>query len=71
MNNTCKRIISIQDIIAIDSRPYFSKAKHWLEHVMINPKGTKFCVLHRFSPIDDVYRYITRIIIVDIATLTM
>lgn len=71
VNNTCKRIISIQDIIAIDSRPYFSKAKHWLEHVMINPKGTKFCVLHRFSPIDDVYRYITRIIIVDIATLTM
>ena len=70
-NNTCKRIISIQDIIALDYRPYFSKAKHWLEHVMINQDGTKFCVLHRFSSINNVFSYKTRLIIVDIKTLNM
>lgn len=69
--NTRKRIISIQDIIALDYRPYFVKAKHWLEHIMINQEGTKFCVLHRFSSITNVYSYKTRLIIVDINTLKM
>ena len=69
--NTCKRIISIQDIIALDTRPYFKYAKHWLEHIMINRDGTKFCVLHRFSPQDNVYKYCTRLIIVDAVNLQM
>lgn len=71
VNNTRKRIISIQDIVALDSRPYFVKAKHWLEHIMINQEGTKFCVLHRFSSLTNVYSYKTRLIIVDIDTLRM
>lgn len=71
VNNKRKRIISIQDIINLDSRPYFSKAKHWLEHIMINPAGTKFCVLHRFSPVDNIYLYVTRLIIVDLKTSHM
>lgn len=71
INNKCKRIISIQDIIKLDSRPYFKRAKHWIEHVMINPAGTRFCFLHRFSPMDNVYHYITRLIIVDMTTLQM
>lgn len=71
VNNTRKRIISIQDIIELDSRPYFDNAKHWLEHVMINQDGTKFCVLHRFSPINNVFLYKTRLIIVDRQTLQM
>lgn len=70
-NNTRKKIIPIQDIIALDYRPYFSKAKHWLEHIMINQDGTKFCVLHRFSSINNVFSYKTRLIIVDIKTLNM
>ena len=69
--NTRKRIISIQDIIELDSRPYFKNAKHWLEHIMINQEGTKFCVLHRFSPKDNVYSYCTRLIIVDLKSLQM
>ncbi len=71
INNTRKRIIPIQDIIALDNRPYFKEAKHWLEHVMINQEGTRFCVLHRFSPINNVYLYKTRLILVDMQTLKM
>ena len=64
-NNTKKRVISIQDIISLDKRPYFDKAKHWLEHIMINHDGSKFCFLHRFSPVNNVYKYHTRLIIAD------
>lgn len=70
-NNTRRRIISIQDIISLDRRKYFDYAKHWLEHIMINQAGTKFCVLHRFSPKDNVYLYKTRLIIIDMLTLEM
>lgn len=66
LNNTRKRIISIQDIIAADSRPDFGNMKHWVEHVMINQAGTKFCFLHRFSPEFDVNLYQTRLIVADI-----
>ena len=61
LNNTRKRIIPIQDIIAIDSKDNFSECKHWLEHIMINPAGTKFCFLHRYSPVDNVYSYQTSV----------
>lgn len=71
VNNTCRRIIPIQDIIALDYRPYFKKAKHWLEHIMINQEGTKFCILHRFSSVTNVYSYKTRLIIVDMKSLQM
>ena len=47
--NTVKRIISIQDVIAQDYQPNFDKAKHWLEHIMINRNGTEITFLHRFS----------------------
>lgn len=71
IKNNRKRIISIQDIINLDKRPYFDKAKHWIEHIMLNPTGTKFCFLHRFSPIDNVFHYVTRLIIVDRETMQM
>lgn len=65
-NNTRKRIISIQDIIATDPRPDFPTLKHWVEHIMINKTGTKFCFLHRFSPEFNVNLYQTRLFIADI-----
>jgi len=65
-NNTRKLLIPIQDIIEIDSRSYFNNRKHWLEHVMISKDGSKFCFLHRFSPIDNVLTYETRLIIANI-----
>lgn len=66
INNTRRRIISILDIIATDSNPEFKEMKHWLEHVMINQSGTKFCFLHRFSPSDKPMMYQTRLCIADI-----
>lgn len=64
--NLRKRIISIQDIINLDKRPTFDSNKHWLEHIMISPSGKRFCFLHRFSPMDNVFKYETRLMIADI-----
>lgn len=47
--NTVERIVSIGDVIAIGFQADFNNAKHWLEHIMINPSGTEFVFLHRFS----------------------
>ncbi len=66
LTNERKRIISIQEIINVDSRPYFDICKHWLEHVMISPSGDRFCFLHRFSSVDNVMKYHTRLFIADI-----
>ena len=60
------RILSIQEIINYDHRDYFNEYKHWVEHIMISPSGKRFCFLHRFSPIDDVLKYETRLCIADI-----
>lgn len=65
-NNTRKRIISIRDVINTDKREYFDEQKHWLEHIMINPSGTRFCFLHRFSPKNKVFDYETRLFIANI-----
>ena len=64
--NKKKKIVSIQDVINTDSRPEFALLKHWVEQIMINKEGTKFCFLHRFSPEYDVKLYQTRLFIADI-----
>lgn len=48
-SNAVEKIVSIQDVIRLDARGDFDQAKHWLEHIMINPSGTEFVFLHRFS----------------------
>lgn len=48
-SNEVKRIISIEDIIRIDPDDSFKTAKHWVEHIMINPSGTRFAFYHRFT----------------------
>lgn len=65
-NNIKRTIISIQDIINTDYRPYFNEQKHWLEHIMISPSGKRFCFLHRFSPVNDLFNYETRLFIANI-----
>ena len=65
-NNTRKLLIDIKDIVAHSSDKNFDDMKHWVEHIMINPSGTRFCFLHRFSPVNDVLQYRTRICIADI-----
>lgn len=64
--NTVKRIVSIQDVLAIDADKNFPELKHWFEHIMINPSGTKFVFLHRFAPIDKPLLYETRMIMANI-----
>ena len=65
-SNTTKRIISIQDIIALNHEPSFDTMKHWLEHIMISPDGSRFVFLHRFSSMENVFHYRTRICIANI-----
>ncbi len=48
-NNTVRRIVDIHDVINADFEDSFSKAKHWLEHIMVSPDGSKFVFLHRFT----------------------
>lgn len=64
--NKRKLLIDINTIVNLDSDKDFDSMKHWVEHVMINPDGTKFCFLHRFSPLNDVQHYRTRICIANI-----
>lgn len=64
-NNTRKKLISIQQIIAMDHEEYFDDAKHWLEHIMISPNGKRFCFLHRFT-LGNLNDYETRLFIADI-----
>lgn len=65
LNNKRKRIVDISDVIAIDKEPYFDKAKHWLEHIMISPSGKRFCFLHRFT-VGDLNDYETRLFVANI-----
>lgn len=64
--NSRRLIIPIEAIIQKDYEPCFDCAKHWIEHIMISPNGKRFCFLHRFSPVDDVLKYRTRLFIADI-----
>ena len=64
--NSVKRIIGIQDVLAIDADENFPELKHWFEHIMINPSGTKFVFLHRFAPIDKPLLYETRMVMANI-----
>lgn len=64
-NNSRRKLISIQQIIAIDNEDYFDDAKHWIEHIMISPNGKRFCFLHRFT-IGGLNDYETRLFVSDI-----
>jgi len=65
-NNTRRLLIDIKTIVSLQPDSDFDKKKHWVEHIMINPSGTRFCFLHRFSPVDNVRQYQTRIFIANI-----
>lgn len=49
VTNTVERIIPIRKVIEMDPDEDFETAKHWLEHIMISPDGTRFVFLHRFT----------------------
>lgn len=64
--NIRRLLIDIKDVIALDPDNDFDEMKHWVEHIMINPKGTRFCFLHRYSPIGNVLQYRTRVCVANI-----
>lgn len=64
--NKRKCIISIDDIISYGREECFKDMKHWLEHVMVSPDGSRFCFLHRYSPINNIFAYKTRVFIANI-----
>lgn len=61
--NTVTRIVRIQDVISIDPLEDFDKAKHWLEHIMLNKSGTRIAFLHRFTYVKG---YTTRVCVCNI-----
>jgi len=50
--NLSKKIILLQDIINKNSLSNMHNATHYLEHLMFNPTGAKFCFLHRWKIAD-------------------
>ena len=47
-------IVSIAQGAAIDRCPLGEGAKHWFNHMMFNPSGSRFCFLHRFQREDGI-----------------
>lgn len=41
-------ILSIAEIQAFEKNPMGENRMHWVNHLMFNPSGTRFCFLHRF-----------------------
>lgn len=64
--NERRLLIDIQDIIGFNPDIDFDKMKHWVEHIMINPDGTRFCFLHRYSFENNVLSYKTRLFVANI-----
>lgn len=58
-----EKIIDIETIINTDFGDEFRDAKHWVEHIMLNPSGNKFAFYHRF---DSGNGYKTRCLVADI-----
>jgi len=51
-DGTVEKIISIDDVIALGPLSSMDGAAHYLEHMMINPAGTRFVFLHRWLNVD-------------------
>ena len=64
--NERRLLIDIHDIVNCQPDKDFDKKKHWVEHIMINPDGTRFCFLHRYSSMENVLSYQTRVFIANI-----
>ena len=50
--NSSNKIILLQDIINTNPLTNMYDATHYLEHLMFNPSGDRFCFLHRWKMVD-------------------
>lgn len=62
-NNEIKPILTYRDFYDFESRPEMRNAEHKVNHIMLNPSGDRFMVLHRW--IDGSNRF-TRLVTVNI-----
>ena len=45
-----KRIIAIKDVVnLLKPEEHTADCSHWIEHIMLNPSGTRFAFYHRFG----------------------
>jgi hypothetical protein len=49
-----ERILSIAEIQALEANPMGEGQTHWVNHLMFNPSGSRFCFLHRFMRTDGI-----------------
>ena len=45
-------VLSLAEIVGLDSDPSMAGQKHWLNHAQINTDGSRVAVLHRWQPSD-------------------
>ncbi|MGV3004501.1 TolB family protein [Aerococcus urinaeequi] len=62
-NNTSKTVITYKDLFNLKTKPSMIDAKHWVNHIMINPSGDRAMFLHRWMKNSKTY---TRLLTMDI-----
>jgi hypothetical protein len=50
--DTVRKIVAIEDLIATKHLTNMQGAIHYVEHLMFNPSGKRFCFLHRWKMLD-------------------
>lgn len=55
-------IIKLSDVVRHNYLPHFQGRWHWLEHIMMNPRGDRFAFYHRFTSDND---FVTRVFTAD------
>ena len=53
-NGNPRLILSIAEIAMMEPNPMGEGRKHWVNHLMFNPAGNRFCFLHRFERTDGI-----------------
>lgn len=48
-NSTSSPIVFLDDVMKIKPLSNMTGATHYLEHIMLNPSGSRFCFLHRWK----------------------
>lgn len=53
-NGRKELILSLEDVINFEKNALGANSEHWVNHIMINPSGSRFCFLHRFNRPDNI-----------------
>lgn len=61
--NQVKSLLKYTDFVNFETRTEMQEAEHWVNHIMLNPSGNRFMVLHRWTVSSKKY---TRLVTVNI-----